>query len=263
MYFCNNFFHFSINGLYEVFVILFALIAIFWTIYNKKDKSGILIPFFIALLFCFIASYLGYYPIIDRLVQGFSIFFLILAAIGSNEFGKNFESDEIEIISVAWGVVLAGCLGIVLLSGINNFFSEHVIRRMGEISESLDCLQENVQEDDMIYVFSYAIPMYIYETNYITPISNYVSEPYVSGNTIYGQILADYPFEVPYSYEYEESEERISEDAEAIMKYDTVYILCAHNDEGMSGLLQELMKQGDVKMLKHYYNSFVYKFTKE
>ena len=264
--------------LFAFLFILFVLISIT----NKKDKSSILLPFTISLLICLTASYIGFYPIQDRLVQVFAIVLLIFCAMTCNEIENTYfeninpANKSIHWIFIFFVGILASSLAVIGMSGIKNLSPSHIYNHTSEVSKNIAYINNNVQSNDMIYVYRSSIPVYTYEMNYETtyrelegisgnpnPDDEYLSGlPYIKNNTIYGQMLIHYFYEKPYSYDYEINKKAIAEDAEAISNYDTVYIFTSHTPRGIPELILKLQEYGTVEKVNKTYSTVLYKFLK-
>lgn len=262
-----------------LFIFLFLLYIII-CINKKKDKSQLLVPFLISLLLLFTASFCGFYPIQDRLVQVYAIVAIIMAGYACGEI-EIFHGALGEVREIAWAKIffygiLAGCLAIVGMGGCKNLFARHVYKSGSEVAESIKYLENNATDNDVIYVFCNSIPVYIYENEYQVSFSDLNSMPGSRNkqapgwpelpiqldNTIYGQSLFTFYYQVPYSYEGEDNERAIAEDAQLILENDSVYLFTSHRERGISGLIEVLEEYGTVDVVVDSYDTHLYHFNR-
>ena len=173
---------------------------------RKNDRSNLVIPFIISLLVLSIASYCGFYPIEARLVQVYGIIVVIMAGYACDEIGMSctqLKAGKAKNVIVFYYGILIVCLAIAGVGGCQNLFPSHVRKPGSEVAASIEYLNNNLTEDDIIYVFRYSIPVYTYETGYDVDYKklNVLSQnknksyevlpilPYQLDNTIYGQTL--------------------------------------------------------------------------
>jgi len=261
-----QFFSFFPKFVVVVFIIIFVLYILMCVI-KKNDPSNLLLPFGISLLILFVASYLGFYPIQDRLVQVYQLIVFVIAGFGGNGIIIKLKTDNNEVnwLGLFYYGILISCLAYVGMGGCKNMFAWHVYKAGSEVSESIKYLDQNLTDDDVLYVFRSSIPVYQYETGEVecTQWTDMPDVPYIIGNKIYGQSLISYYYSVPYSYDYEEDVVNVREDADAIIKNDSVYIFTSHGGFGIPWLLDEIEKYGVVEMVVDSYDTHLYHFVKE
>lgn len=262
-----------------VFVFLVLIYTVFF-IKRKKDSSHVLVPFVLSLLLLLIASYCGFYPIQDRLVQVYAIVVIIIAGYGCNEIekssfpGKN--NHSMNGMTIFYYGILAGCLAITGMSSCKNIFSQHVYISGSEVEESMEYLEKNLTGEDVVYVNRFSIPVYTYEMDYQVTYSDLnnlpkktskIDElssalPYQIDNTIYGQSLITYLYQIPYSYESKENPAAIQEDADMIMKNQSVYIFTSHDIGGFPKLIEILEGHGTVETVVNSHDTYLYHFVR-
>lgn len=248
---------------------------------ERKDKTNILFPFVLSLLILFVASYLGFYPIQDRLVQVYAIILLFFAAYACNEIEHSHnisaQAGNGYWMQSFYYIILLGCMFLVGKYGLENFDRGHVYRVGSEIEKSVEYLEKNMTDDDVLYVYRKSIPVYTYEIDYdmeytelsSIPYTEVKSEPHLSGlpyvkeNIIYGQSLIHYFYQVPYSYAYEVNQAAIEEDAALITQYDSVYIFASHGESGLSTLLETLENTGNIQIVCQYHGTTLYRYIRE
>ena len=264
-----------------VVFIVFFLIYLGICVKEKNDKSNLVIPFILSLFLLLTASYCGFYPIQDRLVQIYAIVMMIIMGYACNEiellhFFKKI-SININREKIVYCGILASCLVLTGMDGCKNLFAGHVYKPGSEITKSMEYLDENLTNKDIVYVFEASIPVYTYEMGYqitysdlkklpsdtVNEITHELSAlPYKVDNTIYGQALTTYYYQTPYSYEYENNQAAIQEDAELIMENQSVYIFTSHGEAGIPDLMKILKRSGTVETVVDFYDTRLYHFVK-
>ena len=274
-------------GFYPTYIALFICLLtslyVFYVIKNKQDFSLILLPSAVSLIILLVASYCGFYPIAGRLVQVYMIVMLVFCGHMCEVIEQSYGNSDIELSGGDnWGkilyyAILCGFLGIIGMYGCKNLFSSHVHKEGSEVAESVQYLEENCSDEDVIYVFGAAIPVYTYEINYSTTYSDLFNLPTKNlhltdcrnrlpcriGNTIWGQSLFEFDYVVPYSYEGKLNMTAIMEDALLIKDNDSVYIFASHGEEGIQDLLEELENYGAITTVVDSYNTRLYHYVKE
>lgn len=268
-----SFYHFKLIAISICFLVLYYFITI---IKNKKDESKICIPIVLSLILLIFASYLGFFPMRSRLIQPFTLTLLIVSAFACNNIKGLLINKKCLIL---FYIILFMGLGLTGMQGCKNLFPSHVYKEQEEVAKNINYLKQNATADDMIYVYRFAIPSYLYETDYEIIYSDFENNektdnnentddvslilPYVKGNTILGQHLKKYLYQEPYSYEYEINEKALKEDTDMISKYDSVYLFITHtDDELIQSLIDALNEKGEVEMVSQEYSTYLYHFTK-
>ncbi len=258
-------------------IICFLFLYYFITIIkNKKDESKIFIPYVLSLFLLAIASSLGFYPMQNRLLQPFTLMLLIFTALSCDSIKNIIVNNKNKIphkFLMLFYIILFICLGFTGMQGCKNLFPSHVYKEQEQIAKNINYLNQNITENDMIYVYRFAIPVYLYETNYKITYSDFKKKvdnesifllPYVKGNTILGQNLEQFLYKESYSSEYEILEKEIKEDTDIISGYDSVYIFISHADEDLiQRLLLPLKEKGKIEIASQEYGSYLYHFTKK
>ena len=272
-----QFFSFCSSKFISALLCLLLVLYVFISAKRRADTSHILIPFFVSLFFLFVASYLGFYPIQDRLVQTYLIVVMIIDAFSCDAIGQLSAASEHDracrFHCVRWGraalhALLLLSLILAGIGGCRNLMPSYVYKYGSGLPPNISYLQEHITEDDRIYVYCHAVPTYLYEIGYTTRYEDVKtryedvkSTPVTVGNTIYGQMLAPNKYDAPYSVAYEVSMEAVSEDASLIAQYDSVYILTS-GKPGVAELVEKLGDYGTVEIVNESYASMLYHFTK-
>lgn len=250
-----------------VFALLF-LVYVADCIRKRRDTSSMAAPFVLSVFLLFVASYMGFYPIQNRLVQVNAIIMTVLCAYGAQLVVQMLETRK----AAKFGrnglcILLLLCFLLLAKDGIRNVSASHVYMSNSQVASNFEYLKNNMTEDDTLYLQYYAIPVYTYETGYETDYTELMqlpetegregrlvpTLPHQKGNTIFGQILHEYDFEVPYSYASKDDIEAIEEDAALILEHDSVYIFMSHNKLGMDELVKRLEQHGTVETVNMSY----------
>lgn len=253
---------------------------------NRRDLSRILLPSVIALFIVLVASFLGFYPIQDRLLGVFGIILLILSAYMSGEIEESFGDGVITLKKdCCWGKLLfyAVLILVVIITGKGgcaNLSKDHVYRSGSQVEESMNYIGANTTGSDVLYVYRQSLPVYMYETGYSVDYSfldglrpngaeaanaddQLKGLPIRIGNRIFGQKLIAYDYKVPYSYKGQVITEAVVQDAAMISACDSVYLLTSHRSEGIPELIDELNKTGVVTTVVSSYDTYLYHYIRE
>ena len=236
----------------------------------------IILPYILAVLLLLVASFMGFYPIKERLLQMCPLIALVIATFFSEEVSKySFKIGNKKILFFIQ-LLLFLILIRVGIHGSENLFAQNVYKSGSEVSASIDFLDKNLKGKDVVYVHRHAIPVYSYETGFHISFedlqmldTNKNDENMLPGlphqfeNTIYGQGLVKYKYQQPYSYEFDLDEKAIRQDVEMIAKYHSVYLFTSHGAVGIDNLIELLRKKGSVKIVVDSYNTRLYHFVRK
>lgn len=213
------------------------------------------------------ASWLGFYPIQDRMVLFVSMTLLV--------FVIDVLEDIIDLCLKSGKklVVLAllgggGAVFLVYLLGDSAYWRPGGVYMVGsETAGNLRYLEEHLTEADMVYVRHEAIPAFLYEMDYPWGDADLVYEtPLVKDHYILGQPTFRYFYEIPYSYEGEPIMEAVETEAELIESCDSVYIYTSHEiaekKEDTQALLRLLERSGEVRIAACEYETYLYHYVK-
>ena len=219
----------------------------------KKTSDSINKIIIISFILCIIASSFGYFPIQNRLVQSFSLTFIIISCSAFDNLITNLKNNNIKIFLF---VILFLGVALTILDGSKNLYKGHVMKNGSEVKESIEYLKLKASNKDKIYVYIKSIPIYEYETNYTNNINN--------AEVIYGSEYFINYFNIPYSYDGYVEQDRLEYDIEKIKKNDSVYIFSSHDGESgnIDFLLNEIKKYGNVETVSNYYNTRLYHYKR-
>lgn len=213
------------------------------------------------------ASWLGFYPIQDRLVLFVSVTLLLFAVSELEELAGRLLRRQGRLPGL---LLRGGCLLLLLVCMLGDlrYWRPGGVYMVGsETAGSLNYLAEHKTDEDMIYVRNEAIPAFLYEKNYPWGDVDLVYEtPLVKDDCILGQPTFAYDYQVAYSYEGKTVEEAVLEDAALIEAYDSVYIYTSHEiaekKEDTQALLNVLKRSGTVETVSCYYETYLYHYRK-
>lgn len=220
----------------------------------------------------FVASSIGFYPIIARLMAFFGILVLTLAAVSLDRIWNKYEIYWQDNPRRLWGMLLAMALIVALPAASlgKNFYRGNLLYLKGsEIQPNISYLNEHLQPEDMIYISSGAQPVFFYKMNYPCGPGSWDSELIgtVAGKYIIGQVLCEYFYQKPYSYDYKIMMERIDHDVDNVRKFSSVYLVTSHMDAEKTAywqvFLQRLRKYGQVEIANVAYDTYLYHFEKK
>lgn len=218
-----------------------------------------------------VASSIGFYPIIARLMAFFSVLVLILAAVSMDRIWNKYELHWQDKHGRLWGAlfIIGFLMAIPAVSLGKNFYTGNLLHLKGsEIQPNISYLNEHLQPADMLYISNGAQPIFFYKTGYPCGAGSWNSELIgtVTGQYIIGQALCDYFYQKPYSYDYKINMERINHDVDNIKRFSSVYLITSHMDDEKTAYWQEflqcLRKYGDVEIVNVAYDTYLYHFEK-
>jgi hypothetical protein len=230
-------------------------------IFLNKPMLGI----YVALGASFVASNLGYLPVISRLF----IFVYPLTLIGVAYIAEYLSDNISELFknkALQKFVVIMICLMCAADFGLLALIKRY-IKPGQQLSASVDYVTKHREENDYIYVCSSALPLYLYLTDYAAPYKYFSTDNETSGKIIYGAYFWNSVGEKPYEYKSVIYEKRFNREVETISAHKTVWLLFSHTvpTDGSPPylLLEALKKYGAVTLENEYYGTPLYKFEKE
>lgn len=262
--------------------LLFIFLGMFicMSVKRRRDSSGILLPSLLSFALVCIASFCGFYPIQDRLVQSYAVVLLAISANMCDALVEPYLPLTYPLFRERLLCFFYAILGIALVSvgsqGLQNLWHDHVVHPPYEIGAQMEYLDGHLTQEDTVYVESQLVPSFVYETGF--PVSYQElrplpldpeeanqclpSAPLRKGNVIYGQLLQDRYFKIPYNYDYAVDEAALREDIDLILENESVYIICARNAE-MEEIIATLQEHGSVDLILYRYGSALCHFVKD
>ena len=239
------------------------LFYLFECVKYRVDRSKIFIPCVTAFLLLLITSSIGFYPIQDRLVQIIPIVALIIVSLFFDDVRKSGFAKRKGVLFVLhflfWAILVYGCA-----YGSKSLSGSFVYKSGSEVAASFAYLNTNITDDDIIYVYRNAIPVYCYKTNYPVPFNSlrHPDQSFLFDKTIYGQNLRNKKNQIAYNNESEINENAVRQDADIILKYDSVYLFTSHRALGILNVIDILRQYGTVETVVDSYETRLYRFTR-
>lgn len=247
----NNYLNFVFSG-------AFPLAGILWIggillLFVRKNNLGAYS--ILTILFTLIASNMKQYPIQDRLLL-FLVPFTVIAILFFVEVLLDMlRWKPFEVI--VFILIIALNYGSLKYTDVNSMYKEGQ-----EASKLIDYLNNNIEEDEKLYIFANAIPIYEYTSGYKQHLEQFPEKVFESGQLIYGCKYWDLKCE-PYKYITSIDEERLEENVEAIIKYPKAYVLFYHHGaDAEYYLTSELRKYGTVTYFMQDNDTPLYYFVR-
>lgn len=220
-----------------------------------KRRQDLFFYSFLTVLLTLIASSIGQYPMQDRLLLFLVPFELIAIVCFVEVLTDLLKYKALEVI-VFIGIA---ALNLVVLeySDVNN-----IMRERQEASNLINYLQNNIEDDEQLYVFPNAVPIYEYMTGYKHGYKHFPESVAEYGNLIFGTKYWDLECE-PYIYKTTIDQERLDNNVQAIIKYPKVFILFYHQGgDAEYSLISTLKQYGTVMLFMDEKNTPLYLFTR-
>ena len=263
------------------FIYMYMMLSVCAILFSFKKKE----PYFallvaIVFILTLIASFLGFFPIQDRLCQFLSILLLLLASVGLDNLSDWIwqKRREKKAVIILWNTVaLIGMFVMLTFVGYFGTLSvrpSKVYRSNSEIRENVNYIKEHLTENDFVYLSVYAFKAFEYYMDYdisvLHPSDKYDVDADFYRNEIYGHTYAPYIFgrallnhlyDEPYSYNSTIDNEAVKADVTEISRHDSVYILTYLSMKDVESLLDELRKTGTVTIVKENQKTHVYHYV--
>lgn len=204
-----------------------------------------------------IASYLGKYPIQDRLLLFLYPLLMLLVAVSLDAI-RRYDARAVPVILI----VLA------FLFWSNSPFLKSMIRRNvympgSQTSGLIGYLEANVRNTNNIYLFAQAIPVFDYKNNYVTGLSYFPTSVVEKRDIICGTKYWDMIY-WPYACSQTINERELANNIRAITSHQSVYILFSHmesdTDPKILRLIGGLSSRGRVRLVREEYNTCLYHY---
>lgn len=238
-----------------------------WLKEEKREAAFYLISLGILL----VASSLGFYPIIARLMAFFGVLMLILSAVSMDRIWSKYELLWQDTPQKLWGVlfVMVFLMAIPAVSLGKNFYTGNLLYLKGsEIQPNIYYLNKHIQQNDMIYISDLAQPIFFYKMKYPYGAGNWDSDIIgtVKGRYIIGEVLYYSLYQEPYICQYTVNMENVNHDVDNIKKFSSVYLVTSHIDAEKTAywqlFLQQLRQYGDVEIVNMANDTYLYHFRK-
>ena len=253
----------AIGIVFCIFFVLYLLMSV-----KYGDKSHLVLPFLLSLFLLLAASFFGFYPMIDRLVQPYCIPLYVFAAFACDKIETSFF-QELSSPKDAQKWCLYFLYGILFLcfvrvgkDGCKNLTAAHVYQNGSEVKKNMEYLKLNMTEEDMVYVYRNSIPVYTYMDGYKVSYQELKKLPLIKDSVIYGRDLVKNLYLEPYGYNTVVKKKAVQKEAKLILNYDSVYIFTTHGEAGIISLFDLLKEYGTVELVSNDYATNLYQFVK-
>lgn len=222
----------------RLFITALVLAAFLIGIWMERNRYCIVtaLGFLIALF----ASYIHMFPIADRLWCFSFPLFAMLAFYAAGKMAEAGKAAQLASIVLMFTLILTN-------NGISVYrHAENVYYSGEEINPSISYVQENVSEDEQVYVYYHSIPAVKYKIGYDTDRIGAVSED----NILWGSTTLD--------------KEGAQGDIQKVLNTDKCYILASHTTaERFSPLLDEAKEKGNLEIVQNEYETPLYYYSRK
>ncbi|MDR2593996.1 MAG: hypothetical protein LBC87_04415 [Fibromonadaceae bacterium] len=230
---------------YVWFFVPFALLGIYSLC---KSKNKIACSLALSLLFAFLASSIGKWPLVDRLWLFLPTIVFIFATIGADIVLNKIKAKNRNIMSAvgfSFLLVITLYLSIICLEFISR---DRMYVGQNEINPLISYVQENIKYNEKLYVYQNAIPAFRYKNGYnATKIGNAANN-----NIIYGTNIEEWNVGI------------LGNDMQSIiLENKKIYLLFAHHFGIIDGGLLVLQKYGTLTEIMDYAGTLLLYFERD
>jgi len=246
------------NYLSFIFKDVAALSWILWIggvmlFFVRKNKIGGYSV--LAVLFTLVASAIEQYPMQDRLLLFLVPFTLLGILFFAEVLMDLLRWKPFEI--VVFILIIALNYDSLKYTDVKNLYREGQ-----EAAYLIYYLNNKIEEDEKLYIFANAVPIYEYKTGYKQGLTHFPEEVFEDGQLIYGCKYWNLKCE-PYKYITTLDKERLKENVDSIIKYEKVYVLFYHyGSDAEYYLINELRKYGTVTYFMNENETPLYYFVR-
>jgi len=228
------------DGVFVWFFVPFALLGIYSLC---KSKNKITCSLALSLSFAFLASSIGMWPLNGRLWMFLPAIVFIFTPIGANTVLNKAKNKKI-MSTIGFFFLLA----FVLYLSVNCLvFAKHrMYLSKEEINPLISYVQENIKDDEKLYVYPSAIFAFRYKNGYnATKIGNAEDN-----NIIYGKDRDEWNTNI------------LGNELQSILENKRNYLLFQHHIRGIEGGLTVLRKYGTLTEIMNVYDTPLYYFER-
>lgn len=219
---------------YQLIIIMLTIISFVIGLY-KKEKYKIVILF--SILITLFASYLNMFPVEERM---WLFIYPILVLLSFDTLNTLLNKDKINnfiVLSIALFIVFSNL-------GIRFFLQKYNIYYVNEeANELINYVEENIKEDEKLYVYYYSIPVFEYKNGY-----NNKSIGKFKDNVIYGKAT------------FLKNDSGIQ--PKDVINNEKLYILISHYRETSNVDMNDIVLKGNLELLMNNYETPLYYYTK-
>ena len=231
------------NSNYLWFFVPVALLGTFSAFIQKDNFYNAMTS---SILLVIIASTLGKWPLIGRLWLFLPVLILLLSL-----YGYEFLKEKIKINNRL--IIYSFCILSIFVLSANLLIKDFKMLPTQEANSLISYVQENIKEDEMLYVYYFSTPVLRYKNGYDTDkIGNVNHDNIIWGNeSNMNQWLG------------EKINDTDMSELERVLKYKKVYLLFTHYDfsVGMDFGINYLKQYGSVTKVLDVNNTWLYYFV--
>jgi len=233
----------AINSGGGVFVWGFVPFALLGIYSLCKSKNKIACSLALSLAFVFLASSIGMWPLNGRLWLFLPVIVFIFTPIGTDiALNKTKNKKVMSAIGFSFLLVLTSFLSVNCL-----MYAKHkAYFRKEEINPLISYVQENIKDDEKLYLYRMSIKAFRYKNGYnATKIGNAADS-----NIIYGKNREEWNTDV------------LGNEVQSILENKKNYLLFSHHIKGIEGGLFVLRKYGTLTEVMNVYDTPLYYFER-
>lgn len=247
----NNYFSFIFGDIAALSVILWVG-GILLLIVRRNSIGAYSV---LAVLFTLVASSIEQYPIQDRLLLFLVPFTLLGILFFAEVLMDLLKLKAFEV--VVFILLISLNYGSLKYTDVSNMYKEGQ-----EAANLIYYLENKIEEDEKLYIFANAVPIYEYHTGYKQGLTHFPEKIFESGQLIYGSKYWNLKCE-PYKYITSIDKQLLKENVDSIVKYQKAYVLFYHyGSDAEYYLISELRKYGTVTYFMNEKNTPLYYFVR-
>jgi hypothetical protein len=232
------------SGIDSSFIWLFTPFALLGVFFLIKSKNKIAISSFFSLFFIFFASLLGYWPMVSRLWLFLPAIVLIFTPYGIDFiYSKTENKNVVDITEYFLSLVII----VFLLVNCLRYAGDKMYFRNEEVNPLISFVQENIKEDEKLYIYASARNAFEFKNGYSTMKIGDVAKD----NIIYGKDSSEW------------NKNFVGDELRSILENKKIYLLFQHNhieNINIKNALSVLENYGTIKEIMNVYDTPFYFF---
>ena len=233
-------------------------------------RRDLFMAVFLTIFLVLMASYLHYYPMMQRHIQFIAVLLLALSAPGLDMILDKLQ-EQIAKRSIShdqtaaegktrlhWPqailyFIICAILTLTVYQGINACRPSQVYLPGQETRQNIEYMNSVILPEDKIYIYGGAVPAYFFAVDYKVD----------NSKIIYGQAMENYLYEEAYNFDYTINNTPLIEDTDKIAAYDSVYIVFGNTGQAVeSAMVERLQELGRCELVHEFCYTTLYHFTK-
>ncbi|WP_367341081.1 glycosyltransferase family 39 protein [Aminivibrio sp.] len=234
--------------------VLTALLTLAGFIFLSVEKyKNFLLYILLTLFLLLVASWFGFYPMLNRILLFFIPLHVLFLAL---------TMEEVNSKKIKYAISLSFLFVFLNLGSLRFILPDYVYRNNEEVAPLVERLQTH-DDGIPVYLSSRSIPQYEYHTGYRGGIYDIPKKPVCVNNVIYGSDYHTFFFEKSYSWASVVNEVRLNQNARAIEKNDRAYLIMGHCPPDIrQALLTILQYSGSVREVANFRGTPLYFYEK-